>query len=219
MLSFYGLKQLWDLLRLTFEEVRINRIDTAFDYCPFTVQDVLKEVKDNNLRSYFKRETVTVYDKPYEPNELGKIGTSGINLGGRSSTRYIRIYDKHGYTRLEIEYKGTKSQQVGADLLFSQNPDAALELAIGHLRDYIDFFSDWWEEFIMNFDRLFKTLPKEIQEMTMEGIKNWFENQVASAFFVLSQLEGSEYWNNLIRSGSVKYRKSKYFGILEVGKC
>lgn len=214
-LGFYGLAQFFGELSYKYEKVRINRIDLAFDDCPFTVQDVYDCVIDDNLRSYFKRDKVKYYNSPFEKNEIGEVGTSGLSLGGRSSTRYMRVYDKHGFTRLEIEFKKEKSQQVGLMVLTADNPNSALVIAMGHVRDYIDFFTDWWELFVQDFERNYSKLPNDVQEMTLDGIKEWFEKQIAAAFFVLSNMEG-EYLEDLYKIGAQKYRKSRYQGLLEL---
>jgi len=215
LIGFIGLSSLLDQLNTKYEKVRVNRIDLAFDNCNFTVKDVEDCLLDDNLRSYFKRSTIKIYNNPYEINEVGEIGTSGITVGGRSSTRYMRIYDKHGFTRLELEFKHDKAVQVALDLFNNNTPEDALSMALGHVRDYIDFFTDWWEVFIQDFERLYKTLPENVKEMNLQNIKLWFENQIASAFFVLASLEPNEL-NNIYEIGRNKYTKSKYQGLLEL---
>jgi len=217
MIGYIGLASFLDQLQVKFDKVRINRIDLAFDHCPFTVEDVLKCVEDDNLRSYFKREKVKYYNSPYEVNELGEVGTSGLYLGGRSSTRMIRIYNKHGFTRLEMEVKHEKAIQVGLDVLKAGSIENALIMAMGHLRDYIDFFEGWWEEFIADFDRNYSKLPDDVQEITIENIKSWFEKQVASAFFVMANMDG-RYLEELFEIGKDKYKNSRYQGLIELAE-
>lgn len=223
LLGYPELCNFYRYLLLNFSRVRINRIDTAFNDCNFSVADVLECLLDENLRSYFKRETIKTFSNPYERNDIDQpedepTGTSGLTVGGRTSTRYMRIYDKHGYTRLEVEYKAEKARQVGQDLLCAENEETALKLAVGHVMDYVEFFTDWWDVFVTNFSRLYSALPKDVKEMSIEGIKNWFENQVATAFFVLSKLETSEYLKYLAYVGQDKYKKSRYNGLIELAE-
>ena len=219
-----GFDKLRDLL-LTFTDyfpkIRINRIDTAFNNVPFSVQDVERCILDDNLRSYAKRDSLKIFKQPYEQvtdhnGQVVQVGTSGLYFGSRTSTRMIRVYDRHGYTRLECEYKHDKAHQVGLDLLLSDNTDTALRLAVGHLRDYIDFFADWWDLFMDNFDRLYKTLPQNIQELTVDQIKQWFERQISAAFYVMATLQGQQYLTYLYNQGSVAYERSRYKGIIEM---
>lgn len=215
LIGFIGLRSLLDQLITKYIKVRVNRIDLAFDNCNFTIEDVEKCLIDDNLRSYFKRSTIKIYNNPYEINEIGEVGTSGITVGGRSSTRYMRIYDKHGFTRLELEFKHEKAEQVAGDLFINSNPIDALPVALGHVRDYVDFFAEWWEIFVNNYARLYKTLPDNVKEMTLENIKYWFENQIASAFFVLASLD-PEHIEEVYKIGKYKYNNSKYKGLLEL---
>lgn len=214
-LGYDKLVHFYQYLCRTNNKVRIKRIDLAFDHCNFTVEDVRKCILSDDLRSYFKRSTIKIYECPRELDELGKLGTSGLTIGGRSSTRYMRVYDKHGYTRLELEFKAEKAEQVGIDVLMAGCKELAVYEVMGHIRDYIDFFSEWWKEFIADFDRLYKKLPESVKQLSTSQIKKWFENQVASAFYTLASLEGSEYFDNLYLLGSLKYKRSKFSGMVE----
>ncbi len=221
MLGFDKLRDLLITFNDYFPKIRVNRIDTAFNNVPFSVQDVENCIKDNNLRSYAKRESLRIFQQPYEQikdnsGQVIKEGTSGLYFGSRSSTRMIRVYDKHGYTRCEAEYKHDKAHQVAFDVLLSPCLNSAVRMALGHLRDYVDFFTEWWAYFMDNFDRLYKTLPQNIQEMTVEQIKSWFERQVSSAFYVLVTLEGQDYLNKLYNKGYADYERSRYKGIVEM---
>lgn len=223
LLGYQGICDFLQILHFNHSKVRINRLDTAFNNCKFTVQDVINAVQDENLRSYFKRETIKTYSNPYERKENEKdlpkgSGTSGISIGGRSSTRYMRVYDKHGYTRMEIEYKGRKADQVAHDLFDCRDEKTALKLAMGHVMDYIEFFSEWWIEFMDNFERLYSKLPQDVQELSIEKIQTWFEKQIAAAFYVMGDLVGHEYFDYLKYVGECKYKQSRYFGLIEMNK-
>jgi hypothetical protein len=192
--------------------VRINRIDTAFNHCPFSVEDLYQAIQNNEVRSLFKRYTLKYFENKYEKDEKGKVGTSGITIGGRSSERYLRVYNKHGYTRLEVEYKHTKADIVGVDLLLANDTKEALRYAVGHLKDYIEFHNDLWDEFYSDLDRLYSKLPMNVQEMSITEIKKWFEKQVAGSFYILSNFvkdEDLDYWDMLYKLGKFKVMKSK----------
>jgi DNA relaxase NicK len=218
LMGFYVIKMFIEMMEYLYPgNVVFNRFDLAFDDCNFSIEQVEKALLFDDLRSYFKRETIRFYNNPYELQDDGQVGTRGVTVGGRSSTRYMRIYNKHGFTRLEVEFKHEKAGQVARDVIGQDNPDLALRYAIGHIRDYVDFFEDWWNVFVCNQDRLFKKLPGTVQSMTSDRIKRWFEKQIASAFFILTSLEGGEYLDNLYNIGKEKYEYSKYKGLLEIG--
>lgn len=218
LLGYKELSNFMEFLRINYEKVRCNRIDTAFDNVGFKVQDVIDCLKSDDLRSYFKRETIRTYDNPYELKENDEIGTSGVSIGGRSSTRYLRCYDKHGYTRLEIEYKAEKAEQVASDILDCNDEQEALIAAMGHVCDYVEFFTDWWKYFMENYQRLYAKLPTDVKEMTLDRIKTWFESQIAAAYYVLSDLGDEHYLDYLKWVGKCKYEKSKYRGLINMCK-
>lgn len=218
LLGYTELANFMQFLRINYPKVRTNRIDCAFDGCGFKVQDVVDCLKSDDLRSYFKRETIKTYSNPYELNEAGEVGTSGVSIGGRSSTRYMRVYDKHGFTRLEVEYKAEKADQVSHDILDCMDEQQALLAAMGHVCDYVEFYTEWWRFFMANFERLYAKLPSSVKEMTLDRIKNWFETQIAAAFYVLSDLGDEHYMDYLLWVGRNKYQESKYKGLIEMSK-
>jgi DNA relaxase NicK len=215
VLGFYGLKTFYEQLIQIYDKVRINRLDVAFNGLEFQPEDVFEAVENENLRSYLKRSTVKKYSAPFEQNDDGTIGNQGVVLGNRTSTRFMRVYNKHGYTRLEVEYKKEKATQVGFDLLTSLTVEEALTKAMGHLRDYTDFLTDWWLEFVGEFDRLYKKLNETITEIEITKMKEWLEKQVSSAIHVLVELEGIEYIEKLYKLGKMKYKNSRYSGLIE----
>lgn len=190
-----------------FFRVRINRIDTAFNYCPFTVNDIYNAIQNDEVRSLFKRYTLKKYECPNEISENLTVGTSGITLGGRSSERYLRCYDKHGFTRLEVEYKHKKADQVGIDILLSGSPENALKYAVGHLKDYIEITSGMWDEFYNDITRLYAKVTGSGKEIAYDDVRQWFVKQVAPAFYIMASMEDAEFFHQLKEYG--KYRAGK----------
>lgn len=210
LLGFQRLADFLQYLYRLYERVKINRIDLAFDNCGFEPEDFFNAIRNERVRSYVKRDTVKFYSMPYQKDEKGKEGTSGLTFGSRSSERYMRIYNKHGYTRLEVEFKGDYADQVGCDVLLAGTVDNALRLSMGYLLDFVDVQDEWWLLFKEDYERLFARLGKTVPEYTMEKIKKWFEGQVKSAFYVIATLEDSEYLDSLYKLGREKVGKSKY---------
>jgi hypothetical protein len=111
-----------------------------------------------------------------------------------------------------VEYKHTKADIVGVDLLLANDTKEALRYAVGHLKDYIEFHNDLWDEFYSDLDRLYSKLPMNVQEMSITEIKKWFEKQVAGSFYILSNFvkdEDLDYWDMLYKLGKFKVMKSK----------
>ena len=65
-----------------------------------------------------------------------------ITLGSRPSERYMRIYNRRGYVRFELEVKGKAAGFIGALLLDADSLSAyhkVVPLAVGVLKDYVRF--------------------------------------------------------------------------------
>jgi len=217
MLGFDLLRKFLYFLVNGYERVKVNRIDVAYDNMNFSVDDVWDCLQDDEVRSYFKRSTMEYRTKPKQKKDNGELGTHAVTMGGRSSNRYMRVYDKHGFVRLEIEYKDVKADQVARDiLLWSGSEVEALKISMGHLADYVEFFKDWWVEFMSDFERLYANIPGDIKIYTMGKLKDWMKRQVSAAYYVLSMLDDDESMRKeILEEGRKKYKKSKYVGLVE----
>src|SRR3989304_8677769 len=63
------------------EKFRFKRIDLALDHVPFDPQQVEKAIKGKLVRTDAKRETLKIYNSPYEKKDNGEIGTYTVQLG------------------------------------------------------------------------------------------------------------------------------------------
>ena len=54
---------------------------------------------------------------PFERQENGELGTHTVNLGSRQSERMIRVYNRRGFTRLEMELKDKRADLVAKEIL------------------------------------------------------------------------------------------------------
>ena len=94
-----------------------SRLDFAFDDLPFTPQDVENAIRTGKVRSSAKRDTLTISKMPFERQENGELGTHTVNLGSRQSERMIRVYNRRGFTRLEMELKDKRADLVAKEIL------------------------------------------------------------------------------------------------------
>ncbi len=185
------------------DRVQIARIDIAMDDVPFTPKQLYQEMQGENFRSLAKRNTIKFYESPLEKRENGIIGTSGVTLGSRSSMRYMRCYDLHGYNRLEVEYKEEKAQLVGYDILYAGDDETALRIAFGHLLDYLDFtLVTWWDSFKQSFKRLYAKLTKTAKEFITEKKINWLKKQVSGTLYACRVLCGYDLLKELEEEGN-----------------
>lgn len=188
-----------------------KRVDFAFDGVPFTPEEVEHAIRENQLRSLAKRETLSIHGSPFENRDNGEKGTYTVVLGSRNSERMIRVYNKRGPTRIEFQMKDKRAHVIGCELFSAPNVDDWYPIMIGHLRDYIDFKTSWWEEFTQSIGRAWVTVsnPKDV---SMENLLDWYEKQIAPAFSVIVDTQTPDVINKMINGG--RSRRSPRYHIL-----
>jgi DNA relaxase NicK len=160
-----------------------TRVDLAFDDVPFTPQDIEKAILEEKLRSLAKRETLEVHSSPFSKRDNGELGTYTVNLGSRSSERMIRVYNKRGPTRLELELKDRRADLVAKELFSASDETEWFKIMISHLRDYVDFYPVWWGEFTNGTARAWATVGSP-KQLTMAKLLHWIDHQVSPALSV-----------------------------------
>ena len=89
-----------------------------------------------------------------------------FNIGSRKSGRFIRIYDRRGPTRLEMEFKGDWAKMVG-ERIATSSPKYWMWDVMGMLKDYVEFVDSksgdnisrapllpWWKQFIGSCEKV-----------------------------------------------------------------
>ena len=66
------------------------------------------------------------------------------------------------------------------------------DLAISHLRDFIDIDLPWWYEFINNRDRAYMKL-KYAEDVSLEKSEQWLLNQVSPTLAAVSEVTKGEF--------------------------
>ena len=190
-----------------------KRIDLAFDNCPFTPMQVEEAIREGKVRSLAKRESLEVHNSPFLLKENGEEGTHTVNFGSRSSERMIRVYDKRGFTRLELELKAERADLVAKVLFQVDDISKWYEIIIGHLRDFMDFETPWWGEFVSGKGRAWAIVSKP-KDIEMEKILKWIDRQVTPALSVVVDTQPVEVMEILLKRGR-KRRGSKYDLLLD----
>ncbi len=84
-----------------------------------------------------------------------------LYIGSRQSDRFIRIYDRRGFTRLEMVFKDKWAENF-AVVITEISPNEWILQTIGYLRDYVNFVDStykkkpnleytmlpWWNNFV-----------------------------------------------------------------------
>ena len=208
------LQGLDDVLRNNYpERYHYSRLDFAFDDLPFTPQDVEDAIKKGRVTSSAKRETTMITKMPFERRQNGELGTHTVNFGSGQSERMIRVYNRRGFTRLEMELKDKRADLVAKEILGASDVSEWFEIALAHLLDYVNFDAVWWKEFTNGAGRAWATVttPREVTEAKMS---KWIERQVAAALSVLHDIKPEGYFDDLLRMGRVKRRRGRRYDLL-----
>lgn len=208
------LQGLDDILRSNYpERYHYSRLDFAFDDLPFTPQDIEEEISKGSVRSLAKRETMTVNKSPFEKKDNGEIGTYTVNFGSRQSERMIRVYNRRGFTRLELEMKGKRADLVAKQIFLSSDVSKWFGIGLSHLLDYVNFNASWWEEFVNGTGRAWAIVstPREITETKIIA---WLERQVSAPLSVIHDIRRGNYVLNLINTGRIKRKRGNRYDLL-----
>ena len=203
-----------DVLRSNYpDQYHYSRLDFAFDDLPCTPQEVEAAISEGRVKSLAKRKTMTVNQSPFELKANGEIGTYTVNFGSRQSERMIRVYNKRGFTRLELEMKGKRADLVAKQLFRASDGSEWFSIALSHLRDYVNFDAEWWEEFVIGVGRAWAIVstPREITEATTT---KWLEHQVAPALSVIHDIHPDKFLKELITTGRLNRRGVKKHDLL-----
>jgi len=209
--TFQGLE---DVLRNNFaDHYHYSRLDFAFDEMPFTPQEVEEAITAGKVRSLAKRKSLDIRQSPFEAKDNGEIGTYTVYFGSRQSERMIRVYNRRGFTRLEFEMKRKRADLVAKQIFRESDSSEAFSIVLSHVRDYVNFDAEWWEEFVTGIGRAWATVttPREITE---ESITTWLTHQVAASLSVIHDLHPDQFVNKLIASGRGKRHKVKKYKLL-----
>jgi len=170
-------------------------------------------IHDGKARMRALPETLQIIENPKAIDEKGGIGTATTYIGSRKSERYMRVYNLHGYTRLELESKDKIADHYFYYLLF-ENEQTFNDRAMGLIQDFIYLDEDYWRSFIDGHDRAFmKILPRP--DPTLERLDGYLRTQAATALYLLTQIKGEEYIQQLLDEGRQRLPgKTKYYPLM-----
>lgn len=198
---------------------RFTRLDLAWDGIQCHPSDFKQAVSESRIRSLAKRQSLQINWSPFKEKDNGELETMTVSLGSRSSTRRIKFYDKRGFTRVELETKKERADAIAKSMLVNA-PNQWPELAISHLRDYIDIFEtvekenliSWWETLINETPRAKMTLI-DARSVELNRMLEWVDNQVSPTLSVIADVIGEDSIDAFIVGGRRK-RGAKYKALL-----
>ncbi len=180
----------FDRLRVLFcKSTGLSRVDLAFDGAAFAPRDMAAWVRAGNIRT--RAASIKFREALRGEGET-------LEIGSRSSDRYVRAYDARGFTRVELELKGDYARAFQAVLLADNSEFVAS--AVGALRAVVDFVDassssnisrakllPSWELFTKKLQKV-KLVVSESVKPTAERVVQYIEHQVASSLFVYQKL-------------------------------
>jgi hypothetical protein len=202
------------------EDYRANftRLDLAWDGVEFSPEQVKQAVDMEQIRSYLRRASLKYTISPYELREDGQVGTSSLRLGSGQSDRMLRVYDKHGPVRIELQTRKERADLIARDVL-KKSPSEWLVTALGHLRDYVDFAEQenqklltWWASFVNETKRTEKT-TSDARTLELGRLLGWMTDQGSGVLSVIADVLGEQTIEALIKHGRQK-RGGKYNALL-----
>jgi len=135
---------------------RCTRLDIAFDHVPFSPRQCYDAWQREDVRCAANRDSYKWIE-----SETGNT----LYIGSRLSGRFVRIYDRRGFTRLEFELKGRWAAGIG-DVVAAVQFAAWRDVGLGHLRQFLDFVArdtggsisradllPWWAIFAERVER------------------------------------------------------------------
>jgi Replication initiation factor len=184
--------QLLVRLRMWSMRCEVARLDLAVDGVPFTPVDAYLAVQRRQVVSWVKRGRDGLVHHTWRScNGDGEGDT--LYLGGRSSQRFMRIYDRRGPTRIELEMKRDYAQVIAWELVRRWGDDAALaRFVVACMREFCDFgvpadevhgarglnLLPWWEAFVRSVDRLGKLIPDRRDNLSVDRTLRWLDRAV-----------------------------------------
>lgn len=202
-------------LKLGKTDIRIRRIDFKVDNVPLSVSAIWACVRDDvNIKLMrSNKESIQHIESPWRPDEKGvQLGTSTIYLGSPTSDRRCRIYDLHGFTRVELQCRNDVADNMGWVLL-KEEYARWNSLICGLVRDYFDLELVQWIEFMIDCPRVHvKVTSRNLR--TYNKVLEWIKKQVSPALCMLGCVDGWErVINEVVESG--KDRLSPYASVLD----
>jgi len=197
--EFLGLEK----LRTLFCNAQLSRVDVAFDHTMFAPTDVADWIRAGNVRTRAKRVRLDV--KLKGPESEG----DKLTIGSRASEQYLRVYDRRGFTRMELELKGDMARSY-RDVLLAED-EAFLRTTVGVLRQFVDFVDassssnisrapllPVWEALTGKLDRVRIRVAGAVQP-SVDRVVHFIEHQVAATLYTYWRLGNSV--GSLLRSG------------------
>ncbi len=183
-----------------------SRMDLAWDAHGFTPADCRAAARSGDVvaRVQFSQR------KSSRWMEDGA-GAATYYMGARTSSRMVRVYDRRGPTRVELEVKGERAVLLWRALL-STAEEGWSACGLAELRGFVDFrdrssgkrpdycpLLPWWSEFVQGAERKAICIPRERQ--TLGRAVEWLRGSVEPMLALAHDVFGPSLIHGMLVSG------------------
>lgn len=193
-----ALLQLLTRLRMWSSRSAVARLDLAVDAVPFTPWDAYAAVQAGYVVSWVKRGRDGTVSHSWHASNRDTEGTT-LYVGRRSSQRFMRIYDRRGPTRVELETKDAYASAVARELIDRRGDDMELaRFVVGGLREFCDFgvqdgshgvrdveLLPWWAAFVGEAERVGKLVTDRRQQLSVDRTLRWVDRAVVPSLAMI----------------------------------
>lgn len=176
----------------------VVRLDLAVDRVSFTPHDAYQAVLAGHTVSWVKRGRDDVIGHTWHASNGHGEGNTLV-LGRRSSQRHLRIYDKRGPTRIELETRGKYAGAVAKKLIELRGDEPGMvAFVIGCLREFCDFgvqdgvhgsrgveLLPWWAALVGSVDRIGRLVRDRRLELVVDRTLAWVERSVVPSLSMI----------------------------------
>lgn len=198
--------------------LKLTRLDVAWD------TDVLTPA---TVRAAHAAGSAVTFSKWHDWRENPEGSTFYVGKrGSDADCRLVRVYDRRGPTRVELEVHGKRAQMLWSILDGADLGDWSAG-CLAYLVDFLDFRDreadanvgrcprlDWWENFTDGAGRLALPLPRKAP--TLDSTRDWIESQVAPALSLVAEVvpDATEWLRGMLRDGRSR-RKPHHTAMLQ----
>lgn len=193
-----ALLQLLTRLRMWAVRTAVARLDLAVDGVPFTPADAYAAVRAGHTVSWVKRGRDGAISHVWHSSNRDGEGTP-LYIGRRSSQRFMRIYDKRGPTRIELETKDVYADALARELTERRGDDAELaRFVLGCLREFCEFgvqdgehgsrdaeLLPWWRAFVGEAERIGKLVADRREALSVDRTLRWVDRAVVPSLAMI----------------------------------
>lgn len=197
-------------------DIRFRRLDIAFDGLEITPIEFYGELVSGNLNCKASRTSIRIDNSPNQLRDNGEVGGCQTTyIGSKQSNRLVRLYNKHGFNRLELQLRDEWSDAAGC-LLFGCPYTEWMKTSISILRDFIDLPDNENWNLLVSCVEPAGIRVYSARLISLDRAKRWLAKQVAPAIFAVQSVEGLDAFLELIVDNVNEKRLERWQSVMQL---